>query len=110
MKDADRELGHKLERAWSRSTSSLWTRDNPARGQCGVTSLAVQDRLGGAILKTRVGDAWHFYNLIDAVVIDFTASQFSSAVVYDDLPATREEAMSDTSPEQYAALIHALDS
>jgi [ribosomal protein S5]-alanine N-acetyltransferase len=32
--------------AWSLKSSSKWSRENPAKGQCGVTSLVVNDILG----------------------------------------------------------------
>jgi len=44
--------------------SSLWTAENPARGQCGVTTLVIQKNcFGGKILKTTDGAS--FYNEID---------------------------------------------
>jgi hypothetical protein len=48
-----------LRRSWSIETSSGWQPGNPASGQCGVTALVVQDKLGGEILKTDVNGAWH---------------------------------------------------
>lgn len=93
-----------LKTAWSIETSSKWLPDNPALGQCGVTALVVQDLLGGDILKTRTGDAWHFYNRIGGKRLDFTQAQFSSPIVYSDFPADREEALADTSPGQYRIL------
>lgn len=97
-----------LERAWSIETSSKWLPDNPARGQCSVTALVVQDMLGGEIVKTNVGGAWHFYNLIDGERQDFSASQFTKALSYADLPSGREEAFSDTSYVQYQTLTERL--
>ena len=93
-----------LERAWSIETSSKWLPDNPARGQCSVTALVVQDMFGGKILKTDVGGAWHFYNLIDGERQDFSASQFREGIFYADLPSGRTEAISDTSYGQYQNL------
>ncbi|SDW76096.1 hypothetical protein SAMN05444487_10630 [Marininema mesophilum] len=49
--------------SWSAKTSSLYTPDNPAKGQCGVTALVVQDLLAGEIVKTRVAEGWQ-YNMI----------------------------------------------
>lgn len=98
----------RLGSAWSPESSTRWRRDNPALGQCGVTTLVVQDVFGGTLLKTRVGPAWHFYNLIDGQRHDLTASQFSAPLSYDDVPATREEAFADTSPQQYRALRRSL--
>lgn len=93
-----------LRECWSRETSSVWSLENPARGQCSVTSLVIQDRFGGEILKTRVGEQWHFYNLVGGVRRDFTADRFPAPVTYDDLSASREEALADTSAQQYASL------
>jgi hypothetical protein len=93
-----------LRVAWSTETASTWTSDNPARGQCSVTALVIQDLIGGDILKTRVGPHWHFYNSLQGKRVDFTASQFDQDIRYDDLPATRDEAMKDTSQEQYRIL------
>ena len=97
-----------LRSSWSPDTSTLYSEANPARGPCSVTALAVQRLLGGEILKTRVGSAWHFYNRIEGRVIDFTAEQFDDLPEYLDVPATHADALSDTSPEQYQALIRAL--
>ena len=94
----------RLERCWSVNTSRQWSRDNPANGQCAVTSLVLQDVYSGSLLKTRVGDAWHFYNEIDGRNVDLTASQFSKPVNYSDDPATRVEALRDCRAEEYAEL------
>ncbi|WP_425335968.1 YunG family protein [Sphingomonas kaistensis] len=102
-------LEKRLRTAWSSRTASTWTEKNPARGQCSVTSLVVQDLLGGSILKTRVGLQWHFYNSVGGRRLDLTASQFKEAIVYDDLPGSRDEALSDTSIEQYEALRSGLE-
>ncbi|WP_410982148.1 hypothetical protein [Bacillus cereus] len=98
------EIQESLMNAWSIETSSKWTRENPAKGQCGVTSLVVHDLLGGEIRKTRVGEAWHFYNMIDDKRYDFTASQFFEEIVYMDITSNREEAFADTNQRQYYAL------
>lgn len=101
---APERLYELLRSAWSLETSGKWRADNPGRGQCSVTALVVQDILGGGILKTRVDGGWHFYNAIGGRRWDFTASQFDALVGYEDLPASREEAFSDTSIEQYHCL------
>jgi hypothetical protein len=85
-----------LKAAWSIETSSKGLPDNPAPGQCGVTALVVQALLGGDILKTRTGDAWHFYNRIGGKRMDFSEGQFSSPVVYSDFPADRKEVLAET--------------
>lgn len=81
---------------------------NPARGQCSVTALVICDVFGGQILKTRVGSNFHFYNEIGSRRVDLTSSQFEDQIKYDDLPASRDDALSDTTVEQYLALRLAL--
>ncbi|MEU4695206.1 hypothetical protein [Actinoplanes sp. NPDC023714] len=59
-----------------------WHPGNPARGQCGVTALIVQELLGGDLVLGEVfaGDSrvgYHYWNrLPDGREIDFTADQF----------------------------------
>jgi hypothetical protein len=98
-----------LQKSWSRETSTKWSVANPALGQYSVTALVVLDRFGGHLLKTRVGEAWHFYNEIDDEVCDFTAEQFEAGVRYEHSPATREEALADTSLTQLLRLAQAFD-
>jgi len=93
-----------LETAWSIDSSTRWTKDVPARGQCGVTALVVQDLFGGDILKTPTAQGTHFYNRVGGHRVDLTASQFDAPVAYEDRPASRAEALADTSPAQYDAL------
>ncbi|WP_243387943.1 YunG family protein [Bacillus kexueae] len=98
------KLSSILLKSWSEKSSTKWTIDNPYRGQCGVTSLVVQDLLGGRILKTKLSEGWHFYNEINGTRYDFTSCQFTSKINYLDLSATREEAFEDTNEEQYLYL------
>ncbi|MBX9858835.1 MAG: hypothetical protein K2Y20_04490 [Sphingomonas sp.] len=101
------EFGILIEKCWSMATASTFSSSNPARGQCSVTAMVAQDHLGGEIAKTSVGDAWHFYNLIDGERYDFSASQFDHPICYDDIPSGRDDALTDTSTIQYAALSEA---
>jgi hypothetical protein len=93
-----------LRTSWSPETNRQWSLSNPAQGQCSVTALVVQDVLGGDILKTTVQGSWHFYNLIEGQRWDFTVSQFAEPIGYADTPSTRDEALADTSAEQYRLL------
>lgn len=93
-----------LNMVWSKESSSKWTLDNPAQGQCGVTSLVVNDLLGGEILKTYTLGGWHFYNRVFGQRLDFTKSQFFESISYDDLMTSREEAFLDTNIQQYSYL------
>ncbi|HYI48885.1 MAG TPA: hypothetical protein VEX35_10515 [Allosphingosinicella sp.] len=99
------ELGPLLARSWSPQTSSRWRADNPALGQCGVTALVVHRLCGGEILKTDTEDGPHFYNRIEGLRHDFTASQFADLPAYCDLPSDADEAMAGTTAEQLAALM-----
>jgi hypothetical protein len=79
-----------LRHSWSQDTSGFpgrWTIENPACGQCSVSALVVQDYLGGEIQRFIVVDAGqdmrHVANLLPGgVLLDATASQFSSVPVY----------------------------
>jgi len=82
-----------LEQCWSKQSSSLWTENNPASGQCGVTALVIQEQFGGDILKTDVDGQWHFYNIIDGIGYDLTIDQFDKPPNYIDIPSNREEAL-----------------
>ncbi|MDM5188119.1 hypothetical protein QUF99_12550 [Bacillus sp. DX4.1] len=91
-------------KSWSLESSSKWTLDNPAKGQCGVTALVINDLFRGEILKTKVPEGWHFYNSINGERYDFTETQFSKEILYMDIPSNRKEAFADTNETQYNAL------
>src|SRR5262245_50549841 len=93
-----------MRTAWSNASSSQWTQEQPAAGQCSPTCLVIQDFFGGSLLKTRCGDTWHYYNVIGGNIFDFTAEQFRDEPEYLDIAATREEALSDCTEAQYRAL------
>lgn len=98
-----------LQQCWSIKTSSKWQPHNPALGQCSVSALVLQDHFGGDILKTKVKVSDHFYNRIGGHVYDFTSTQFTGNVVYDDDVASREEAMGDCSQSEYRELSRLFD-
>ena len=101
------DLPQRLRRAWSSETASTWTAENPARGQCSVTAIAVQRLLGGEILNTETAEGTHFYNRIGGIRYDFTAAQFAEPIAYQDLASHVDEALTDTSPNQVSALMQA---
>ena len=103
------ELETRLRAAWSAQTSTKWSAQNPALGQCSVTALAIQRLCGGDILKTETAEGPHFYNRIHGVRRDFTASQFHAPIAYQDLPSDAQEALADTTPGQLAALLAKLE-
>jgi hypothetical protein len=70
-----------LERAWSADTSvdPSWDPQNPARGQCAVTAVVVQDWLGGDLARAVVGKVSHYWNRLGNEDVDLTQHQFSPA-------------------------------
>ncbi len=95
-----------LKKCWSMESSSLWTEENPAKGQCGVTALVINDLYNGEITKTKLlNGQWHYYNFIDGKRYDFTKSQFNFVIQYQDIPSNRKEAFLDTNEKQYNYLI-----
>ncbi|MDA2732375.1 hypothetical protein PDR34_21665 [Bacillus cereus] len=99
-----KQIYEALIKSWSIEKSSKWTIENPAKGQCGVTALVVQDIYGGEIKKTKVRKAWHFYNFIDGQRFDFTEAQFNEKLNYMDIESNRQEAFADTNGKQYSML------
>jgi hypothetical protein len=93
-----------LWNSWSAETGEKWTAGNPARGQCNVTALLVNELFGGEILKTPTLEGDHFYNRIDGKRVDLTESQFDLPIAYCDVPSDRTEALVGTSPLHYDAL------
>lgn len=106
------QLQDAIENAWTRETSytpHFWMDSNPAVGQCAVTSLIVQDYLGGEILwskvQTKDGESIsHYFNSIEGKVVDLTRKQFPiDAVIPDGVDkkcehaSTREYMLSDHS-------------
>jgi hypothetical protein len=65
--------------------------ENRSWGQCAVTALLVQDRLGGRLLRTTVGGASHYLNETpDGERIDLTLEQFGPGATYDFEPIERQ--------------------
>ena len=83
-------LERALRASWSAETCDdvdvgHWRPDNPARGQCGVTALVVQDHLGGELLLAEVSCAdgsrqgVHYWNrLPSGEQVDLTRTQFDA--------------------------------
>lgn len=85
-------------------SSTKWEEANPSKGQCSVTALVIHDYFGGAILKTKVNGMWHFYNKVNNQMLDLTSEQFCSAIEYQDMESTVDEALIDCTQEQYEYL------
>ncbi|WP_346095849.1 YunG family protein [Streptomyces olivaceiscleroticus] len=76
-----------MRSSWSAETCtpefrSRWTTDNPARDQCGVTAMVLNDLLGGELIRGEVhvnGEHvdYHWWNRLGmGVEIDLTREQF----------------------------------
>lgn len=110
------ELEALLRAAWGPDTcypnaSEEWRPDNPARDQCGMTALVVQDLLGGDLILgevhvdgTKVGN--HYWNrLPDSTEVDLTAEQFRpEEVIVNGQVVTRPPDAPRRHREQYELL------
>ncbi|HKJ54336.1 MAG TPA: hypothetical protein VKB27_22770 [Gammaproteobacteria bacterium] len=96
-----------LSSSWSPQTAIQWRPDNPALGQCNVTALLVNELFGGRILKTRHRESVHYYNEIDGQRYDFTSSQFTSPIEYDDELSARTEIQRGITPDEMHTLRNA---
>ena len=57
---------------------------NPAFGQCAVTALIVQDRLGGELMHGATKSVSHYWNrLANGFEIDLTSDQFETEPHFD---------------------------
>ena len=88
MQPTIQEISKALQASWSADTAYSpedWSNDNKARGQCVISSLIVQDYLGGDLIRYEINQdqlhETHYMNqLSDGTAIDTTASQYTSAV------------------------------
>ena len=77
-----------LHLSWREDTcfdASEWSPDNPARGQCVVSSLVINDYFKGDFQKYKVHGAveeTHYCNVLwDGVRVDVTGGQYSGLAV-----------------------------
>ena len=88
-----RDIETVIRGAWSAASCdpvdlAQWSPQNPARGQCAVTALVVQELVGGDLLLAEVQNhdgsrqGVHYWNrLAGGLEIDLTREQFSAAEV-----------------------------
>jgi len=77
-------LKNVVRQSWSKETSSdeFWESSNPSRGQCGPTSLVVQDYYRGSLRFGLIGYddiiyGTHIWNVLpDGRVLDLTRNQY----------------------------------
>lgn len=87
------ELHQLFSSAWCAETAmGKWNPENPSLNQCAVTALAVQDLLGGVLLRCELSDGGsHYWNkLPDGSELDLCAGQFQRISAYP-LKDTTEE-------------------
>ncbi|MFJ2176251.1 hypothetical protein ACIQVO_17305 [Streptomyces sp. NPDC101062] len=81
------DIEHAVRSSWSAETCTpefraRWTPDNPARDQCGVTAMVLNDLLGGELIRGEVhvdGERtdYHWWNRLGmGIEIDLTREQF----------------------------------
>ncbi|MFD5200956.1 hypothetical protein ACFWM7_12570 [Streptomyces sp. NPDC058375] len=81
------DIEQALRGSWSAETCTpeyrdRWTPDNPARDQCGVTAMVLNDLLGGELVRGEVHvdgvrTDFHWWNRLGmGVEIDLTREQF----------------------------------
>jgi hypothetical protein len=109
-----------IRSCWSEQTCDPvdeWSAENPARGQCAVTALVVQDLLGGELLLAEVlyadgsRQGVHYWNrLVGGVEVDLTRDQFSATEIVqgpDVVPRPPDTSSGRLAP-QYQALATAV--
>ena len=76
------EVKMAIKQAWDKMTcyplvKNEWNKDKPEIGQCAVTSLVIQDFLGGYIVFNQTYD--HFWNVLPSGShLDLTRKQFEN--------------------------------
>lgn len=101
------EIEEAIRACWGADTAEEddgWTPDNPARGQCDVTSLVVHDIFGGELLAAEVfrnGEPVeaHMWNrLAGGVEVDLTRGQFRNGEVIGE-PTARPRSAAIAQPD-----------
>lgn len=64
------------------SYQSRWSIENPSIGHCAIAAIAIQEKFGGDVFKTKIGNSTHYYNVIDNQIIDSTSEQFGKIIDY----------------------------
>lgn len=115
MKFNEQQIRQALLKAWSLDSAVQWTDQNPASGQCNVTTAVIYKLFGGNILRTKLPGVWHYYNQIDGTRVDLTDSQFTAPgalfeapEAYDDEISSIQDAMNGIPEREFNSLEKAL--
>jgi hypothetical protein len=80
------EIASIMSCAWRADTAWIddWDPRNPPRGQCGSSTLVMQDLHGGALMRGLVEDSpnrlvVHYWNYLPAGEVDVTWTQFGAS-------------------------------
>lgn len=80
----------KLRKAWCKETAyhkdaHNWSLENPALGQCAISSLLFNEYFGGEIFSgVSENGIWHYWNK-KYVIIDLTKSQFKEKLKFKNI-------------------------
>ncbi|RYF28727.1 MAG: hypothetical protein EOO17_04295 [Chloroflexi bacterium] len=120
MQPSLQNITRALQKSWNADTAynpGDWSIENKARGQCVVSSLIVQDYLGGDLIRYEISEQsvheTHYVNkLDDGTIIDTTNSQYITPVnmrlkpiELDRFNSIREKRLSDDSTAQRYLLL-----
>lgn len=100
------ELEKAVKQAWGKETSSdpdNWSIENPAWGQCAVTSLVINDYLGGKLVWAEAvmpdgKKISHYFNNINNIEYDLTRCQFPEGT---QIPIGADKAKSFATTRDY---------
>jgi len=104
------DLEEAIRESWGKDTcypawQDRWSPDNPALGQCLVTSLVVQDYFKGELVYCKHND--HYWNLLtNGKRIDFTKEQFppETVICIDDVHLREDLLENPKTKERYELL------
>jgi hypothetical protein len=104
------EIEAAIRASWGPDTAEEddgWTPDNPARGQCDVTTLVVPDIFGGEILAADVFRNGHrieahmWNRLPGGMELDLTREQFTNGEVIGEPSVRQRPSRFDTNHPRY---------
>lgn len=82
-----------------------YSENNKTFGMCAITSLVLNDYLGGEIGKTHVNTISHYFNIINNEIVDLTAEQFNFPLNYKEYEIVdRDKILTQNTNERYIEL------
>ena len=109
---SDSDLRGAIRAGWTAATSATpdeWSAENPAKGQCDVSSYVYWEHRGGELVVSEVlvdgvRTEHHYTNRIDGVDIDITESQFDGSEEIRELAVLDAATIRERSPTMRAEL------